>query len=461
MTELPALFIDSLKETLDDNNIEALCGALSGESPVSVRFNPYKLSEKPEGRQVPWCRYGFYLNERPVFTLDPSFHGGSYYVQEAGSMFIEHLYRETMGEQAGIKVLDLCAAPGGKTTLLSTVAGLENMIVANEVIRHRAGILAENVRKWGLGNVAVTNNDPSHFSEIKDYFDFIVVDAPCSGEGMFRKTPEAIEEWSPENVKLCAARQRRILSDIWDSLKPGGILVYSTCTFNRTENEENVQWLAENYDCEGVEINTDDSWGILRGEAGTSGDNDILPIPTFRFFPHKTASEGFFAAVIRKGGNSKGKPRFPKPRRAVFSELNKNLSKEAGNWVSQPEFMVFSGIGENIYGYYADQYEDIKRLSGVLSIIYSGVLMGQFFKNKLKPEHSLALFHDINRKMTPTAALDLDNALKYLRKQDIAVDLLCEGINLVTFEDLPIGWIKRIGARSNNLYPKESRIMNL
>lgn len=460
MINLPVRFTENLKELLGSEESALLCDALSDKQPVSVRFNPYKLSEKPQGKQVPWSHYGFYLDERPSFTLDPAFHGGSYYVQEAGSMFVEHIYRETIREQSGIKILDLCAAPGGKTTTLSTVAGLENLIVANEVIRHRAGILVENVRKWGLANVAVTNNDPSHFSDIKEYFDFIVVDAPCSGEGMFRKTPEAVTEWSPENVVLCASRQRRILSEIWNSLKPGGILVYSTCTFNRSENESNIEWLAENYDCEGVEIDIEESWGIVEGRLDNKS-SDGLPISTFRFFPHKTLSEGFFVSVIRKCDASKCRTKLPKPRRTVFTELNNNIRKESAVWVSQPEFMTFSAIGDNIYGYYTDTYEEVKKLSGFLSVIYSGVLMGQVFKNKLKPEHPLALFHDINRDAIPVSDLDMETALKYLRKQDIPVELLLEGINLLTYENLPIGWIKRIGARSNNLYPKELRIQNL
>ena len=241
---LPELFRSRTTESLGTSEAERLFAALdNGESPVSIRFNPYKIGSQPEGRQVPWCRYGYYLDERPQFTLDPAFHGGAYYVQEASSMFLEAIFRQIFEPDAAPRILDLCAAPGGKTTLLSTLAGAEGLVVANEVIRQRASVLAANAVKWGIGNIVVTNNDPAHFAPFEHYFDLIAVDAPCSGEGMFRKDPAARTEWSEQGVKLCAARQRRILSDIWGSLRPGGILIYSTCTFNAAENEENIAWL--------------------------------------------------------------------------------------------------------------------------------------------------------------------------------------------------------------------------
>lgn len=449
---LPQDFATSLSTVLDSTQSAQLIEALEGESPVSVRFNPFKLSQQPEGERIAWSRYGYMLDRRPSFTLDPMFHGGAYYVQEASSMFIEHLFRQGVENTEGIKVLDLCAAPGGKTTLLSTLVGLEGLVVANEVIRPRAMTLSDNVRKWGLGNVVVTNNDPSHFEGLHHYFDVIAVDAPCSGEGMFRKSEDSRNEWSPESVNLCAQRQRRILSDIWASLKPGGVLIYSTCTFNRTENEENIAWLTKQYDCEGIEIDVPENWGIVCGNEQGIG--------TYRFYPHRVKGEGFFAAIIRKC-EAKVHTRLPKARRTVFSQPTKGKIAEISRWVNQPEFMQFATVGTNIFGYYRDMYPAVKTLSESLSVVYSGVMMGQVFGTQLKPEHSLALFHDLSPNTVSCVELELDEILNYLRKQDIDPGQLAQGINLLCYEGLPIGWVKRIGQRANNLYPKELRIISL
>ncbi|MDO5383787.1 MAG: rRNA cytosine-C5-methylase [Rikenellaceae bacterium] len=450
---LPELFRSRTTESLGTSEAERLFAALdNGESPVSIRFNPYKIGSQPEGRQVPWCRYGYYLDERPQFTLDPAFHGGAYYVQEASSMFLEAIFRQIFEPDAAPRILDLCAAPGGKTTLLSTLAGAEGLVVANEVIRQRASVLAANAVKWGIGNIVVTNNDPAHFAPFEHYFDLIAVDAPCSGEGMFRKDPAARTEWSEQGVKLCAARQRRILSDIWGSLRPGGILIYSTCTFNAAENEENIAWLCGEYDCEPVEIAVDPSWGVVKGETDR--------INTFRFYPHRVKGEGFFAAVIRKS-DGRRRERTPKPRKAIFSALNRPETDILSQWVAQPEYMRFAKVNGTAYAYYREAFGAVRQISESLTVIHSGIPAGQLFGAKFKPEHALALFHDVSRETVPQAEFDLPQTLDYLRKNEIDPSLLQEGINMVCYNGLPLGWIKRIGGRCNNLYPKESRIAAL
>ena len=454
---LPEAFVEATMDMLGRDEAQRLFDALETPAPVSVRFNPYKLTEQPEGRQVAWSRYGYYLDERPQFTLDPLFHAGAYYVQEASSMFVEHIYREAVGEQERVKVLDLCAAPGGKTTLLATLAGLDGLVVANEVMRPRAMALADNVKKWGLGNVVVTNNDPAHFEGFRDWFDVVLVDAPCSGEGMFRKTPEARGEWSPANVQLCAQRQRRILADIWGALKPGGILIYSTCTFNRAENEDNIAWLASEYDCEGVGIEVPAEWGVVRGEVAVEGREAI---GTFRFYPHRVEGEGFFAAVVRKGGE-KARTKAPRARRTVFTDPSKQDMKELARWVDQPGFIYFAQIGEQAYGYYRAVFPAVRTVAEALSAVYSGVEMGQLFHGKLRPEHPLALFHGLAPGIVSETCLALPDALQYLRKGDGGVELFTEGMNLVSYEGFPLGWLKRIGHRVNNMYPKELRIVNL
>lgn len=450
---LPAAFRAALAENLGEQESAALIASLDTPSPVSIRFNPYKIGEKPEGEQVGWSKYGFYLDQRPVFTADPLFHGGAYYVQEASSMFLEQIYRQVFDEDERLRILDLCAAPGGKTTHLSSLAGLESLVVANEVIRSRAKILSENVQKWGLGNVAVTCNDPQHFGSLRSFFDLIVVDAPCSGEGMFRKTPDARNEWTESNVKLCAARQQRILADVWDSLKPGGVLIYSTCTFNPQEDEDNVRWLTQEYDCEPVHVDTDPTWGIVRDE--------VNGVEVFHFYPHRVKGEGFFAAVLRKGGHPHKAQRL-KARKPVLTDLPKAALQEVGRWCNQPEYMRFALLNnERIFGYYADHCDLVNFLAEQLTVIYSGVEIGQMMGPKLKPEHSLALFHDVSHETVNQADLELFDALKYLRKDEVSPEFFVEGMNLVCYAGLPIGWIKRIGNRCNNLYPKEWRILNV
>lgn len=455
----PKGFEDRLKAVTGDETYYLIDALKDRERiPVSVRFNPFKADKPSAGTPVPWCKYGRYLTERPQFTLDPEFHAGNYYVQEASSMFVGYLF-EKISENTEIKrVLDMCAAPGGKTTLYSAAAGLETTIVANEPVRQRAMVLADNIRKWGLGNVVVTSNDPQHFAKLDEWFDVVAVDAPCSGEGMFRKSDEARFQWSPDNVRMCAARQKRIIADAWKSLRPGGVLIYSTCTFNKEENEDNVAWMLEEFDCEAVNIEVPGEWNIVETKVGD--------VSCFRFYPHLVLGEGFFACAIQKGGH-KGKSHTPKARRPIFCEVSKSVATDLGRWVGQPDFMRFTNIADNLYGYYEESYRDIKTVSENLTAIHSGVCMGQIFGKTLKPDHSLALFHDVSRGVIPTANLTLNDAIRYLRREDSAgIEKMDEGINLVCYQEdtksspYPLGWAKRIGVRANNLYPKSMAIQN-
>jgi 16S rRNA C967 or C1407 C5-methylase (RsmB/RsmF family)/NOL1/NOP2/fmu family ribosome biogenesis protein len=431
-----------------------LLAALDGEPVVSVRYNPFKLEAMPSvGDPVPWNRYGAYLPERPVFTLDPAMHAGAYYVQEASSQFVEHLYRQAVGEMEGVRLLDLCAAPGGKTTLYSTLAGPSGLILANEVIRQRASVLADNVRRWGVGNVAVSCNEPREVAAYRHWFDVMAVDAPCSGEGMFRKNPDARNEWSPAAVEMNAARQKRILADSWDALRPGGVLIYSTCTFNRRENEDNVAWLAANFAVEPIAVEVPEEWGVDQGV--------VEGIRTFRFWPYKIRGEGFFAAVMRKAGG-KVKREAPRSRREGLVGLSRAESRPLTDWVASPDAMKFARAGDNSYALYRPQYGAVESLAGGLNIIYSGVCMGQIFGSKLRPDHALALFHELTPGNAAVSPLSREEALDYLRKREFAeAGRLAEGLNLLTFEGLPIGWTKRIGHRTNTMLPASFRIVNL
>ena len=275
---------------------------LAQEPSVSIRINPSKIDLKEwevvlSDGVVPWCEYGFYLTHRPPFTFDPLLHAGAYYVQESSSMFLHHVLREILrGARNDLRVLDLCAAPGGKSTLVRSVLPAESLLVSNEPIRGRYQVLQENVMKWGYDRHEVTNLYPRDFRKRKELYDIIITDVPCSGEGMFRKDEGAIAEWSLQKVEQCQRLQREIVSDAWECLAPGGLLIYSTCTFNTLENEENIKWILENFDAEVLPVHTEAEWNI---------QGSILPdfiAPVYRFIPGLTRGEGLFMAAIRKRG---------------------------------------------------------------------------------------------------------------------------------------------------------------
>lgn len=453
----PERFLKMTAAEIGESECRALCDALEAPATVSIRINPDKGTAPDGVRPIPWNRYGYYLDRRPVFTTDPAFHAGAYYVQEPSSQFVERLIAPAVGECGGdMRLLDLCAAPGGKSTLYASLLGRRGLVVANEVNRQRASVLADNIRKWGVGNTAVTCNDPSHFACFEEWFDAVAVDAPCSGEGMFRKTPEARGEWSENAVAMCAERQSKILHDIWPSLRGGGTLIYSTCTFNRTEDEEVLarfsEWAGENAFADAPEIAIDPSWGIVTGRVGKW--------QTFRFFPHRTEGEGFFAAIVRKAETG-SKSRTPKGRRNVMTAPDRRAAEELSRWVHDPQTMRWAAIGDTFYGYFAEHADDVRLLSQSLAVIHSGVCMGQIFKGCLKPDHSLAMFSGLDRQAAGKAEVDRQTALDYLRRGEVAAaEGMAEGINLLLYGELPLGWIKRVGNRTNNLYPNSLRILN-
>ena len=449
---LPESFVNSMRQMLGED-AEKLFAALDTEPVVSIRLNPYKPAKIFEGESIGWSQWGRYLAERPQFTLDPLMHGGAYYVQEASSQFVGYLLKDD--NLAGKRVLDMCAAPGGKTTIYSTLVGREGLVVANDINRGRTLALADNVQRWGLGNVVVTCNEPSHIGAFEHWFDVVAVDAPCSGEGMFRKMEEARTEWTQSSVDVCVARQKEILAEAWRTLRPGGKLLYGTCTFNDREDEGVVKWLVEEYgeELEAVErIELNDEWGIVR--------SDIGAFQCFHFYPHIVQGEGFFVAVARKKEGSIRRV-VPKSRRKIFAQLQNKDVAEVSRWVDDAKHMAFRLIGDMVYGYNKTVVDDVVNLSETLSVVYSGVAMGQIFKGKLKPEHPLALYVGCSESVVPAVEVSLEDALEYLRRQDIAASQFEEGINIVAYGGIAIGFIKRIGARCNNMYPKDLRIIKL
>lgn len=452
---MKAEFIDLMRQQLGEEEAARLCEALvSAPQPTSVRLNPHKPYATPEGDSVPWCRWGRYLKERPSFTLDGHFQAGGYYVQEASSMFVGHLLEEALGGEVpeGVRVLDMCAAPGGKATLYSSLVGERGVVVANEVIRSRAQTLAENSMRWGVGNMVTTNNDPSHFaSSLAEWFDVVAVDAPCSGEGMFRKSEEARSNWSLDNVKLCASRQRRIVADAWEALREGGILIYSTCTFNRSENEELMEWLCEQSECEHVDIECPEEWGIVRTRAGEA--------ECFHFYPHRTEGEGLFAAVVRKAGASGSRRKAPKARKNPFGEVDRRVRCEVEKYLIGGEKMHFAMVGESLYAYPEALWADVRTVSEQMSVLFSGVKVGEVFGKKFRPDHSLALSARVNVEAFATHDLSAEDVHRYFRREELStVGELKEGVNLLLWQGEPVGFTKRVGARTNSLLPKELKI---
>ena len=306
MTNLPEEFILQTRQLMGEERFNRYLGAFEEEAPVSIRVNPkmhrgtVPSVQVPSVQKVPWCPEGYYLSERPQFTFDPLFHAGCYYVQEASSMFITHILRSIIGNLSPLNILDLCAAPGGKSTAAISVLPEGSTMASNEPIANRAQILLENIMKWGYPNCNVTNNYPRDFRKAKAKFDIIICDVPCSGEGMFRKDPATIGEWSMQNVEKCWRLQREIVADAWECLNPGGILIYSTCTFNTKENEENVRYFMEEFDAEILDIPTEPSWNI------TGSLLEGFDAPVYRFIPGITRGEGLFICALQKSEQHRG-----------------------------------------------------------------------------------------------------------------------------------------------------------
>ena len=452
MISLPPAFTERMQQLLG-NESETFFQALVSESPTSIRLNPKKTANTDLpfpallSRQVPWCSNGYYLKERPSFTSDPLLHGGAYYVQEASSMFLQVVLEQITGDTP-LRVLDLCAAPGGKSTLLASNLPKDSLLVSNEVIKSRASILKENIIKWGYDHIVVTNSDPNRFTGMKGAFDMILVDAPCSGEGMFRKDEKAIMEWSENNLRLCEERQKRILSDVWDALAPGGYLVYSTCTYNPGENEDILNWILTTFDASSVEIRHN----------FTAITPSLSPLHGYHFYPHKTSGEGLFMGVIQKNDGTpftmkKEKRATPSPAVKLPVDILPLL----------PDMTTYTPyIAGETLGILPKQHaEFIQYLSSKAGVIYKRCEIGECIKGKTKPAHALALYHKLQQKHVTRQEVDLSTALQFLRKEDIRFEAPQGEWILITYKGIGLGWVKEVGNRVNNYYPKEWRIKNL
>ena len=453
--QLPLPLLDSLQDIKGFDAGSFIQSHESNNSLTSIRINPTKTFDFKDAvlqieEKVPWSSSGFYLNERPSFTLDPLFHAGAYYVQEASSMFLEEVLKQNVDVKTSLKVLDLCAAPGGKSTLIQSLISTESLLVSNEVIKTRVNVLSENTTKWGARNIVVTNNDPKDFQRLPGYFDVIVVDAPCSGSGLFRKDPDAIKEWSVDNVALCSQRQQRILADVILSLKPGGLLVYSTCSYSYDENEAICDWLTSEYNFNTIKINTHKEWNIVETE---SQKNHAFG---YRFYPDKVKGEGFFIAAFQNRNEySNTKSLNTKHQTKISLQQTTTLSK----WIMPNDALAFFNWKDDCIAFPAFVINEIAALQSALYIKKAGVNMGSIIRDELIPSHELAM-SDLLREDIDTIELDKENALQYLRHQSFEYSGLGKGWLLVKYGNLSLGFVKAMSNRVNNYYPKEWRIFN-
>ncbi len=444
--KFPDHFIEQLQNTQGFDE-EAFAASHQHTIPVSVRNNPRKNIPVALGAEkIPWTTHGYYLPERPSFILDPLWHAGAYYVQEASSMFLEQVMRQGVDLNQSLRVLDLCAAPGGKSTLLQSVLSDESLLVCNEVIQSRVSILRENMIKWGGMNAVVTHNDPADFTDMEGFFDVMVVDAPCSGSGLFRRDPEAMNEWSMSNVKLCAERQQRILADVWDALKEDGILIYSTCSYSSAENESILEWMSDHFQIQSLRVGLSLDWGIeeVMTAKGSYG---------YRFWPHRIKGEGFFLAVLRKKSPAKESPVRIKKYMPVSVKDKKTAeafvrSDQSVEWVMQGKFMA---------AVFPFHYDAIHYLMERLRVRYAGVECGMVMHDRFVPEQPLSVSTFVFPRQE-LFSLNKEQALAYLRKHDFYPDGMSSGIQWVGYQELGLGWVKCLGNRINNYYPKEWRI---
>ena len=453
MNKFPPVFLERMKAKFGED-FDAFIGAIDEPVITSIRINPRKFnlsdSSLPLDKKVAWTDYGHYLSERPSFTFDPLFHAGAYYVQESSSMFLEQAFKTATTSDKSIKVLDLCAAPGGKSTHLLSLMNKESLLLANEPIANRNHILRQNLSRWGNSNVVVTQNKAEDFAKLGYFFDVIVIDAPCSGEGLFRKDKNAVNEWSESNVTMCAERQKDILAHIVQCLKPGGHLIYSTCTFEEAENLDNVNYLISDQGMESVSINNAEIFcpeltPVSKGDAKGYG-----------FYPHRTKGEGFFISLLKKPGEFPSI--VPKISSTVSDKITAELLPHLSNFIEdagaysvlkhQQYFNILPGIF----------LTDYKKLAQYLYIRNAGISAGEIKGKDFIPAHELSLYQGL-KKDFPSAELELKSAISYLKAETISIPTEYKGWMTVKYKGANLGFVKALPNRINNYFPKEWRIL--
>ncbi len=453
---LPQALLDALEGIKGYDRESFLAVHNSGEQVTSIRFNPLRTGNRQPATNndlttspIPWTSHGYYLSQRPSFTFDPAFHGGLYYVQEASSMFLEQALKQTTDLGNDIRVLDLCAAPGGKSTLIQSLITPNSLLVSNDVIKSRAAILEENLTKWGAANVIVTNNDPAHFARLENFFDVLVVDAPCSGSGLFRRDEEAINEWSEQNVQLCTQRQQRILADAWASLKEGGVLIYSTCSYSKQEDEDILDWITKELEVESLPLSIEKEWGIIEVQSENNATG-------YRFYPDKVKGEGFFLACFRKNGSTSNTVRPPK--KSKWQKLSKTETAIIQPWLKNELPVQLWKQADMIIAFPAPLEQELHIAAEHLYLRKAGIIIGKIAGNTLVPDHPLALSNLLADNIV-AVSLNKEEALQYLRREEVKITTPHTGWALIKYEGITLGWVKLLANRINNYYPSPWRIL--
>lgn len=445
-------FTAMVRPAMGEQRYERFLASFDETPSVSIRTNPFKCNGKTEGEQVPWCKEGRWLAERPAFTFDPLLHAGVYYVQEAASMFIDLVVRQLV--KVPVTALDMCAAPGGKSTVLRSALPEGSLLFSNEPPGPRARVLAENIQKWGHPDTVVTAAMPEDYRKSGLKFDLILTDVPCSGEGMFRKEEEARSQWTPALVDSCQRLQRSIVEEAWQCLKPGGILVYSTCTFNTKEDEENALWIRHELGGESLEVTTDPQWNItpalITGEA----------LPVYRFIPGTSRSEGLFVCIFRKPGDDsctdKGASRKKKKDKKQKPQAK---PKDIPTWLCQQTNYAIHAEEDTLKAIPKGWDEIYNQAKAHLRILHAGITLGTFKGKSLIPHPSLALSTARLDSAFPRVDVDYPTAIAYLRGEAICLSPdTPRGFTLVCYGGYPLGFAKNIGSRANNLFPQEWKI---
>lgn len=444
-----------LEKAIGHDDMLVALSALDTPASVSVRVNPFKKGWIDGGRKVPWNDYGRILDQRPSFTLDPVFHAGGYYVQDSSSMFVGHVFRSLMDgrelpQGRPLRVLDLCAAPGGKTTDLAAslrqICGDGFLLVANEVMKSRVGVLADNVAIWGDPNVVVTSDDPRSFASLPGFFDIIVADVPCSGEGMFRKDEQAQQQWSEDNVALCEARQRRIIADVWPALAEKGILIYSTCTFNRHENDDNVEWIASALG------------GRLLLPSGQAGDFSgvISTDHGYSLVPGLVEGEGQYCSAVEKTSGNEVVTYSSRKERVRNRTLEMAVPAMVPGMLAKD--VRFRWKGDTLTAVPSVIAADAGSVEAVLHVVAAGCALGTVKGKDFIPDADLSLSMLLAEDAFASAEVGLDTALAFLHRDAVVLPDAPKGFVLIRYMGLPLGFVKNLGNRCNNLHPQSRRI---
>lgn len=445
--KIPKAFIDSLQNIKGFNEITFNNAVENEESPNSIRINPFKKTAKfDDAEPVIWSEYGKYLTTSINSDSSPLYHAGTYFEQEASSMYLEQILKNNLDLSEDLKVLDLCGNTGGKSTLIASLLTPDSLLISNDMIKARANTLADNLTKWGTMNTVVTNNEPRDFMRLSGFFDVIIIDAPSSRSGLFRKEPSTIKEWSLDNVKSYSSRQKNIIIDAWSSLKQNGILVYSTCSFSKEENEDIVNWIQEEFSVEHL---------IPRQSQENLLGNEIISEGSFRFYPDKVKGEGFFITAFQKKSSEKevfirsGKP---------IKNNNRRTEREIfRNWIDNIDNYTWLEKNEDYFLINPAHEHAIYFFQTFLNVRKAGVKLGKLSSKDLIPDHELALSFNLSEKIN-RIELTEEEAIKYLSRVDFSLNQSIKGWSLMTFQHFGLGWAKILPNRVNNYFPKEQKI---